>query len=332
MSWTRGSVWLVVLVAAVGTLALPAAARAQVVTFEAVGERALGMGGAFVAVADDATAVAWNPAGLAAAGPAGMTIGWHRLQVGNPDAVPGAGVRRQHATLTSLGSWPIGISYGTVTVSDLIASPNGGDLVARASKIGQVGVSILQSVFPGVVVGSTLKVLRGASAIGPVDGATAGDALTAAVDLASDRRLAFDLDVSVLASAPKARIGLTLKNLRSPDFDDDPATETPLPRQARLGVAILPSDGVTLAMDVDLNTVDLTGGLQQNVAVGAETALGSRLSVRSGVRWSLKGARRPIGAIGASVRIRRALWLDGHYATGRSDEAREGGIALRAGF
>jgi hypothetical protein len=32
--------------------------------FESVGTRAMGMGGAFVAVADDATAAYWNPAGL----------------------------------------------------------------------------------------------------------------------------------------------------------------------------------------------------------------------------------------------------------------------------
>src|SRR2546425_12637685 len=34
-------------------------------TFDQVGERAQGMGGAFVAVADDASAIYWNPAGLA---------------------------------------------------------------------------------------------------------------------------------------------------------------------------------------------------------------------------------------------------------------------------
>ncbi len=41
--------------------ALPA--KAQI--YEIVGTRAQGMGGAFVAVADDATATWWNPAGLA---------------------------------------------------------------------------------------------------------------------------------------------------------------------------------------------------------------------------------------------------------------------------
>ena len=41
--------------------ALPA--NAQI--YEIVGTRAQGMGGAFVAVADDATATWWNPAGLA---------------------------------------------------------------------------------------------------------------------------------------------------------------------------------------------------------------------------------------------------------------------------
>ena len=41
-----------------------AAAPADAQSFEALGSRAQGMG-AFVAVADDASAVYWNPAGLA---------------------------------------------------------------------------------------------------------------------------------------------------------------------------------------------------------------------------------------------------------------------------
>src|SRR5262249_27144760 len=45
------------------TAACAAPARAQI--FEQVGVRAQGLGGAFVAVSDDATATWWNPAGLA---------------------------------------------------------------------------------------------------------------------------------------------------------------------------------------------------------------------------------------------------------------------------
>ena len=48
------------------TLLATATARPAVAqTFEVVGTRAAGMGGAFVAVADDASATYWNPAGLA---------------------------------------------------------------------------------------------------------------------------------------------------------------------------------------------------------------------------------------------------------------------------
>ena len=54
---------LLVLALLVCTLVAPRPAAAQ--PFDAVGTRAQGMAGAFVAVADDATATWWNPAGLA---------------------------------------------------------------------------------------------------------------------------------------------------------------------------------------------------------------------------------------------------------------------------
>lgn len=291
------------------------------------------MGGAFVAVADDATATAWNPAGLATAGPAGMTIGWHQLQLGNQRGAAAPGLLRQRATFTSLGTMPVGVSYGSLTVSDIGADLAGNPTI-RTLQISQWGVSVLQSVLPDVVVGSTVNLLRagrGAAPLG-VGMSTAADALTAADNITVAKRTAIDLDLALMATAPKVRIGLMLKNLRSPNFSDDPSAASPLPRQGRLGVAFLPTTGVTLAMDVDLNTVDLTGGPRRMCAFGGEVPLGPRLLVRSGLRWSLKGARQAEGTIGASVKIRRALWLDGHYATGRGDEAREGGVALRVGI
>jgi hypothetical protein len=319
----RGLLWLALLI-----LLTPLVADAQVVTFEAVGERALGMAGAFVGVADDATAVVWNPAGLVAGGPAGMTIGWNQLQVGKSTGPIQAGARRQRASLTSLGTWPIGVSYGTVDVAEV--SKSGEEL--GVFRLSQAGLTVLQTVMPGLVVGSTMRLMRGGQTSGLVGGPTLGDALSSTRDLTMSRRTVFDLDVAAMASSPKLRIGVILKNLRSPDFDRNAQTPSPLPRQGRVGLALLPTDGVTLAIDVDLNTVDLTGGLRQECAIGGETALGSRLSVRSGLRWSLKGARELTGTVGASLKIRRSLWLDGHYGLARHDEAREGGVALRAGF
>ena len=46
-------------------IVLGLAATASPQGFETLGTRAMGMGGVFVAVADDATAAYWNPAGLA---------------------------------------------------------------------------------------------------------------------------------------------------------------------------------------------------------------------------------------------------------------------------
>ncbi|MEO6223141.1 MAG: hypothetical protein ABIP90_07805, partial [Vicinamibacterales bacterium] len=60
--------------------AIPASAQTG---FEVIGSRALGMGGAFVAVADDPSAVFWNPAGLASGQPAGATIEWVRFRFGD---------------------------------------------------------------------------------------------------------------------------------------------------------------------------------------------------------------------------------------------------------
>ena len=57
---------------------------AQIV--ESVGNRALGMGGAFVAVASDSSATWWNPAGLATGPFADMSLG--RTITDLKDAIP----------------------------------------------------------------------------------------------------------------------------------------------------------------------------------------------------------------------------------------------------
>ncbi len=63
--------------------ASPARAAAQ--TAEVVGTRALGMGGAFVAVADDPSAVYWNPAGLPRMGVINLGLEWQSFETGVDD-------------------------------------------------------------------------------------------------------------------------------------------------------------------------------------------------------------------------------------------------------
>ena len=62
------------------------AAAAQI--YESIGIRAQGMGGAFVAVADDATATWWNPAGLASGGYLNGLIEFDRVERSRPARAP----------------------------------------------------------------------------------------------------------------------------------------------------------------------------------------------------------------------------------------------------
>jgi hypothetical protein len=299
--------------------------------FESVGERALGMAGAFVAVADDSTAVHWNPAGLAVGRPVGMTIGWYRSQSGNRLGPPVPGPTAGDNRFTSLGTWPLGVSYGRFASSALEADLANG-LQVRTLRTSHAGVTVLQTIVEGLVAGATLKYVRGSVAVTPATGLTAEDALKEGARAEAQARGTIDLDFGLMADMERLRVGVTWKNLRSPQFTASDGVVTTLPRQARLGVAVLPSDGVTLAMDIDLDTVDLRGDPRRMVALGGESRLGRRLAVRSGVRWDLEGDRLPVGAAGLSLVVRAGLWLDGHYAQGRSKEDREFGVAFRAGF
>src|SRR5687767_4008144 len=133
-------------------LVAPASGASAQHIFESVGERALGMAGAFVAVADDATAVYWNPAGLVSGRPIGATIGWHRSRFGNRDAPPFPGAKSEQSSLSSLGTWPLGLSFANLRTTSLTAASDG---VLRVDTLEtrHFGVTLLQTVIPGVVVG-----------------------------------------------------------------------------------------------------------------------------------------------------------------------------------
>ncbi len=305
----------------------PAAAQ----TFEVIGSRALGMGGAFVAVADDPTAVFWNPAGLASGQPAGVTIEWVKFRSGDRDAAPAAGPWQRSARFISLGTWPIGLSYTSVDETQLVDNGPLG-LVGQRLTTHHYGATVLQTVTKGLVVGTTFKYIRGYVARGPSEGETTELALDRIGALDREASGKFDLDASVMVDAGVFRLGWTVRNLRSPTFRGPAETAITLDRHSRIGFAVLPAAGLTLAIDLDLDTVELPAGPRRMVAVGGEHLLTPWVALRGGARWNLEGARSPVGSAGASVALRPGAWLDGHVTLGRADGERGFGFALRAGW
>src|SRR5438477_10748355 len=95
--------------AAIAAMLLMSASTADAQSYESVGIRAQGMAGAFVAVADDATATWWNPAGLAAGAYFNGVIEWDHVA-----EVPAGG------TVGIAFAFPaLGLSYYRVRISQI---------------------------------------------------------------------------------------------------------------------------------------------------------------------------------------------------------------------
>src|SRR5687768_569351 len=136
-------------------LTLPLSLHAQ--DFGGVGARAEGMGGAFVAVADDASAVYWNPAGIATGATFDLQVSRGR-DSNDSNILIGA-------VLPVLGAsyYRIREVTGLPTVSDSPDRQNGGsgEVQLRTLTTTNFGVTVVQTVAPGVVVGTTARVVRG---------------------------------------------------------------------------------------------------------------------------------------------------------------------------
>jgi hypothetical protein len=311
-------------------LAVSVSAQARQ-AFESTGNRALGMGGAFVGVSSDTTATFWNPGGMAVGGPSpGGTFGWLRFQSRNRDNVATPGAAMQESAFTSFGGGPIGFAYGKFQTTGLFNNVNG-ILTAQTLHVSQFGGTILQSMTKGLIIGTTLKLMRGYSASAPVTNVDVDEALKAGADLSGDSVNKFDYDIGIMMQAPKVRIGVTLKNMQQPSFPSSAGTAIVLPRHSRIGLAVIPTAGLTLAMDLDLDKAETLNGLRRMIAFGGETRMGSHVLARGGIRWSLEGERRRVGSAGVSFQLKKGFWLDSQYTQGDYGGDRGYGVTLRAG-
>ena len=310
-----------------------------------VGSRSAGMGGAFVAVADDASATYWNPAGLVTG-----SVFSAVAEVAQGDfegaPVPGAnppmtGFAGRGSFLVALGTWPVGATFYRIadaTARVIGPGTEAANVVAAAElrrlTTTNVGVNLLHSLWSGVHVGATLKYVHG-SAGGDVRLPAPGDPLDAARDLDARGSNQFDVDAGVMVDLRKVKLGLTGRNLAEPEFETaQNASRLQLPRQVRAGVAFRAAETLIVSLDADLtSTPDVTGD-RRSLAAGAEQRLWrDRAAVRGGFRISTTGDTRPVVTTGGSLALKSGIFADGYVAVGLDEASPDGfGLGVRLVF
>jgi hypothetical protein len=316
-------------------LLAPVSARAQI--YEAVGTRAQGMGGAFVAVADDATATWWNPAGLATG--AFLSLILERGRADDPsETIVGPG-ERDTATSFAVAFPALGLSYYRLRISEIapidattgsagqVREDGGTDVVRlRSFHLNQFGSTVGQSIGQHFVIATTVKIVSAGRSTDTNTGVR--DLFDQASDLDVDGDTETDMDVGAMAALGSLRLGLSVRHLWEPGFGEG-SERFELKRQARAGVAWRVSspgliESVTAAFDADLTRTGTALGDVRYMAGGIEVwSRRKQFAVRGGVSGSTVGETRWTSSVGGSVSSGGGTHVNGAWILG-SDDTRAG--------
>jgi hypothetical protein len=328
--------------------ALPSPAGAQ--SFDLVGTRAKGMAGAFVAVADDATATWWNPAGVSSTLIFDGVADFRQDQLIDRQQTPIVGLTpglRNGAVGAAVATPALGFSYFRVRQTGVEPAKDedgrdrqdrGTASLARSLLTQQFGVTLAQSVGDFVVVGATVRVVRGSVGTAPASSAAPGPGMDAAAEADGQARTTGDVDVGILARTGRVRLGFAARNLAAPTFHGADGRPWRVSRLARVGVAIVAdADRAgrqvwTLAVDADLAEDVTPFGRRRQFAAGAERWLTHRIGIRGGLGASTSDGARPTASVGGSVAVSSGVFVEGQ-ATAGSDRAAKGwGVSVHAQF
>jgi len=212
-----------------------------------VGSRPLSMGGAFTAVADDANAITWNPAGL-------------------------PGLRRTEFTSTYADLYAMGINQSYLgfvrPFSDRIAigldwSSVGYDDKELAYSENKLNFAVGLQPHKMFSVGVTLKYLM-------------RDMLLDDASYGKGTGIGYDAGLLV-QPLKNLKMGLGLYDLSGTSFSyKDKTTETILGQTFKLGISYMPINGLTVAADFG-----------DRIHIGGEYILASRVSFRGGIQQGL---------------------------------------------
>ena len=242
--------------------------------------RAMGLGGGYVSLADDALGMMWNPAGMTQLHRNELFLETSRYFEGTSlntlgFVLPGSRYPTLGLSVLALRSDEF---QQTNDVNDPLGTFNEGETAYV--------MSASHNLHPRVSVGANLRVVH--------------------QSIAEYSATGYGLDLGVLAQATDiVRIGASVSNVGGPDLELRETRET-YPRQYRGGVAVDLLQGRALAT----LEVEKIGDLRTNVRGGAEFALMDRITLRAGF-----DGEDPSG--GFTVQLPRDLRLD--YGTGDHD-------------
>jgi hypothetical protein len=286
------------------------------------------MAEAFTAVADDATSIYWNPAGMATGAFVSFVADYGAGEA-VPDTLEPGG--KQSATFIGFTLPPLGIGYyrlHRVTTSPAEMAPPGrqeGRQSVQGLTTSHLGVTVGQSLGEYLVIAGAAKYVQGEVETGSFEG-TADGAVDSADGLPRRGTSTFDVDMGAMVAVEQWRLGVMARNLTTPAFDRPEGDEgkVELKREYRVGVAW--GEGwpglsrFLVSADADLARKPGLTEARRDVAAGVETWwLQQRLGVRGGIRGSTVGEVRPVLAGGLSASIKSGVFVEAHLSRGDQD-------------
>lgn len=246
-----------------------------------IGARALAMGGAFVAVADDATASLWNPAGLA-------LLDDTRL-AGMSTDLYGLGITHQYVgAVTTFANLGIGLGWERASIAGQLI--DGGVLGAAFTWVEQAIIgSLATNVMDIAMVGANVKYYMADSGLG-------------------DSAQGFGFDLGLLVSlGDMFVIGINAMDLGGTPIDWDGGASDTVSGLYKAGLAMkLADDKLILAADVDFDGLDIG-----DTHVGVEFQLIDELALRGGVVLT-NNFQDYYFAVGAGINV-AGLYVDAAY-------------------
>jgi len=221
-----------------------------------VGARALAMGGAFVAVADDATAMLWNPAGLA-------QLDDTRLAGMSTDLF-GMGIAHQFVgAVTTFANLGVGLGWERAAIDGQQMGDGGEPGAVFIWTENAIVGSLATNVRDVAMAGANVKYYMADSGLG-------------------DSATGFGFDIGLLVHlGDMFAVGISASDVANSRLNWDSATTDIIPCTRTVGMAMkLADERLILAADLEINGAEFSLG---STHIGMEFQLIDELALRGGV-------------------------------------------------